>query len=242
MFRQYDSSILNDFLIIRSCSNILYAYFFSFHLHFFLLYGWNVLFLFWKELSDDESSVGSSVGAGDSEPCQPKSTTSRDEINALERRVMAFKNVDHNFTNTWKQYSTTIKTCSIVSLALCKLTGDLLLSSGEVFQICHLDQLLIALEVQYWHALLLHSNSNILSFLSLKEYSIISPGPYLIEQEVIAARIILRTIIDIYISSESCQELGLFIAPWISRYINKLQRYYLFDFFCADSNFTLFLT
>ena len=208
----------------------------------FFLVGWNVLFFYLKELSDDESSVGSSVGAGDSEPCQPKSTTSRDEINALERRVMAFKNVDHNFTNTWKQYSTTIKTCSIVSLALCKLTGDLLLSSGEVFQICHLDQLLIALEVQYWHALLLHSNSNILSFLSLKEYSIISPGPYLIEQEVISARIILRTIIDIYISSESCQELGLFIAPWISRYVNELQRYYFFDFLSAYLNFTPLLT
>ena len=186
--------------------------------------------------------MGSSIGAGDSELSQPISIKSRNEINDLERRVMALKDVDHNFTNTWKQYSTTIKTCSIVSLALCKLTGDLLLSSGEVFQICHLDQLLIALEVQYWHALLLHSNSNILSFLSLKEYSIISPGPYLIEQEVIAARIILRTIIDIYISSESCQELGLFIAPWISRYVNELQRYYFFDFLSAYLNFTPLLT
>ena len=58
--------------------------FFSFT---FFLVGWNVLFFYLKELSDDESSVGSSVGAGDSEPCQPKSTTSRDEINVLERRV-----------------------------------------------------------------------------------------------------------------------------------------------------------
>ena len=171
--------------------------------------------------------MGSSIGAGDSELSQPISIKSRNEINDLERRVMALKDVDHNFTNTWKQYSTTIRTCSIVSLALCKLTGDLLLSSGEVFQICHLDQLLIALEVQYWHALLLHSNTNILSFLSLKEYSIITPGPYLIEQEVIAARIILRTIIDIYLSSESCQELGTFITPWMSRLVTKLQNFFV---------------
>lgn len=95
--------------------------------------------------------------------------------------------------------------------------GDLLLTSGEVFQICHLEQLLMALEIQYWHALLLHSNTDILSQLSYKGFIIINPGPYLIEQEVLSARTILRTIIDIYLSSESCQELGLFVTPWISR-------------------------
>ena len=61
--------------------------------------------------------MGSSIGAGDSELSQPISIKSRNEINDLERRVMALKDVDHNFTNTWKQYSTTIRTCSIVSLA-----------------------------------------------------------------------------------------------------------------------------
>ena len=55
-----------------------------------------------------------------------------------------------------------------------------------------------------------------------KNFKILDPGPHLIEQEVQSARIILRTIIDIYLSSENCeeqnQELGQFIKPWISRY------------------------
>ena len=126
-----------------------------------------------------------------------------------------------------------IKTSAVVTLSLCKLIGDLLLASGEVFQIGHLEQLLTALEVQYWHTLLFHGNVDLLTRLAQKGFVVIVPGPHLIDQEVQSARIILRTIIDIYLTSNSKEkqdadstsgpgssagaELDAFVAPWISR-------------------------
>ena len=142
----------------------------------------------------------------------------------IERRV-----VSQNWSKNWKQYSVMVKTSSVVTLSLCRVIGDLLLASGEVFQISHLEQLLTALEAQYWHTLLFHGNPELLSRLALKGFVVIVPGPHLIDQEVQSAKIILRTITDIYLSSDnkdksdsgpssrSSQQLDTFVAPWISR-------------------------
>lgn len=143
------------------------------------------------------------------------------------------KTIDYNSAGMWKQYSAMIKTSAVVTLSLCKLIGDLLLASGEVFQVGHLEQLLTALEVQYWHTLLFHGNVDLLTRLAEKGFVVILPGPHLIDQEVQSARIILRTIIDIYLTSNSKHtadstsgpgadldsgvELDAFVAPWISR-------------------------
>ena len=175
------------------------------------------LFSFVQELSDDESSVGSSVNPLDESGLVSAAPS---EEMVLESRVTSANTIEVSYTLTWRQYAATIKTTAVVSLSLCKLIGDLLLSSGEVFQISHLDQLLTSLESMYWHALLYHGNDKLLSRLQQRGFMIISPGPNLLEQEVQSARVLLRTIIDIYLSTGgSCEELEVFIAPWFSRYL-----------------------
>ena len=136
------------------------------------------------------------------------------------------KYIDIQSISSFKQISNSIQTSAVVSLSLCKLIGDLLLNSGEIFQINQLELLLTALETQFWHALLFHGNKELLNNLIIKKFIILPPGPHLIEQEVQSARIILRTIIDIYLSSESCVDLGLFITPWISRYARSNFHHY----------------
>lgn len=131
--------------------------------------------------------------------------------------------VQHS-TGGWNTYAAAIKTSAVVSLSLCKLIGDLLLSSGEVFQIHHLNQLLTALESQYWCARLFDCDEALRSGLRQRGFIVIIPGPHLLDQEVSSAKIMLRTIIDIYLSTEnedfsskSSKKLDLFVTPWISR-------------------------
>ena len=143
------------------------------------------------------------------------------------------KFIDIQSISSFKQISNSIQTSAVVSLSLCKLIGDLLLNSGEIFQINQLELLLTALETQFWHALLFHGNKELLNNLIIKKFIILPPGPHLIEQEVQSARIILRTIIDIYLSSESCVDLGLFITPWISRYVRSNFHHYQFLVFLS---------
>ena len=136
----------------------------------------------------------------------------------------------HSPARAWRQRSVMIRTSAVVTLSLCKLVGDLLLKSGEVFQISHLEKLLTALEAQYWHTLLFHGNPELLLHLSSQGFVVILPGPHLIDQEVQSAKIILRTIIDIYLSTENkipsvsrsgpgsgLLELDAFVSPWVSR-------------------------
>jgi hypothetical protein len=178
-----------------------------------------------QALSDDESSVASSNKSILESEGQVPITSPVEEPRKILQQTLS---------SDWKQYSVMVKTSSVVTLSLCRVIGDLLLASGEVFQISHLDQLLTALEAQYWHTLLFHGNPELLSCLALKGFVVIVPGPHLIDQEVQSAKIILRTITDIYLSSDnkenkekdtsdsgsssrSSQQLDEFVAPWISR-------------------------
>lgn len=147
-------------------------------------------------------------------------------INSLHSSMV---DMIHSPARAWRQRSVMIRTSAVVTLSLCKLVGDLLLKSGEVFQISHLEKLLTALEAQYWHTLLFHGNPELLLHLSSQGFVVILPGPHLIDQEVQSAKIILRTIIDIYLSTEnkipsvsrsgpgSGLELDAFVSPWVSR-------------------------
>lgn len=135
-----------------------------------------------------------------------------------------------NKKDAWKSSAAAITTSAVVSLSICKLMGDFLLSSGEVFQICHLDQLLTALETQYWHARLFHGDEALRESLRQRAFVIIQKktgfcdSSYLLDQEIHSATTMLRTIIDIYLttSSEKSEnssntELDIFVTPWISR-------------------------
>lgn len=180
-----------------------------------------------QALSDDESSVASSVKSTLEPEVQVPIASPVEEPRKILRQTLS---------SNWKQYSVMVKTSSVVTLSLCRVIGDLLLASGEVFQISHLEQLLTALEAQYWHTLLFHGNPELLSRLALKGFVVIVPGPHLIDQEVQSAKIILRTITDIYLSSDckenrdkadsgpssrSSQQLDAFVAPWISRCVRQ---------------------
>lgn len=83
--------------------------------------------------------------------------------------------------------------------------------------------MLKALEAQYWQARLFDDDEILRSNFRQRGFVIILPGPHLIEQEVLSAKTIIRTIIDIYISTgrdttlSSGQKLDDFVAPWIFR-------------------------